>query len=123
MRLFLRRTPSQREFTMQFPRHNRFVVEPEIAREFIRQERRNDEVVHPFLIDREMLVEGEPQRFVIDFQKRNLFEAQSYREPFEHVQTHVLPHVKKLADKEHEKTGKATGQDQTWLKSWWQLFR
>ena len=57
---------------MQFPRHNRFVVEPEIAREFIRQERRNDEVVHPFLIDREMLVEGEPQRIVIDFQKRNL---------------------------------------------------
>ena len=99
------------------------MVEPEIAREFIRQDRRNDEVVHPFLIGREMLVEGEPQRFVIDFQKRNLFEAQSYREPFEHVRSTVLPHLEELARKERDNTGKQTGQNQLWLKTWWQLFR
>jgi len=45
-----------RVYNGQFPRHNGFVVEPEIAGEFIRQDRRNDEVVHPFLIGREMLV-------------------------------------------------------------------
>src|SRR5438067_1742597 len=112
-----------RVYNGQFPRHNGFVVEPEIAREFIRQDRRNDEVVHPFLIGREMLVEGEPQRFVIDFQKRNLFEAQSYREPFEHVRSTVLPHVEELARKERDNTGKQTGQNQLWLKTWWRLFR
>jgi hypothetical protein len=35
----------------------------------------------------------------------------------------VLPHVQALADKEREKTGKSTGQDQGWLKTWWQHFR
>ncbi len=112
-----------RVYNGQFPRHHGFVIAPETARRLLAEDPRNREVVHPFLIGREMLVEGEPQRFVIDFQKRDLFEAQSYKGPFEHVQTHVLPHVKKLADKEHEKTGKETGQDHTWLKSWWQLFR
>ncbi len=107
----------------QFPRHSGFVIEPTIARDLIRQNSRNREVVHPFLIGREMLVEGEPQRFVIDFQKRDLFEAQSYREPFEHVRAHVLAHVEELAHEEREKTSKDTGQNQNWLKSWWQLFR
>ncbi|HTF37526.1 MAG TPA: type IIL restriction-modification enzyme MmeI, partial [Blastocatellia bacterium] len=55
--------------------------------------------------------------------KRDLFEAQRYREPFEQVRTHVLPHVEELARKEREKTGKDTGQNQLWLKTWWQLFR
>ena len=107
----------------QFPRHNGFVVEAELARNFIRASVRNREVVHPFFIGREMLVNGEPQRFVIDFQKRDLFEAQSYREPFEHVRAHVLPHIEELARKERENTGKETGQNQLWLKTWWQLFR
>jgi hypothetical protein len=70
-----------------------------------------------------MLVEGEPQRFVIDFQKRDLFEAQTYRAPFAHVESQVLPHVQKLAAREREKTEKETGQDQNWLKKWWRLFR
>jgi SAM-dependent methyltransferase len=107
----------------QFPRHSGFVVDLNTASELINQSSRNREVVHPFLIGREMLVEGEPQRFVIDFQKRDLFEAQSYREPFEYVRGRVLPHVEGLASKEREKTGKETGQNQLWLKTWWQLFR
>ncbi len=111
-----------RVYNGQFPRHHGFVIDPATAQRLIADDAKNREVVHPFLIGREMLVEGEPQRFVIDF-RSDLFEAQSYKAPFEHVQTHVLPHVKNLPDTEHEKTGKTTGQDQTWLKSWWQLFR
>lgn len=107
----------------QFPRHSGFVIDAETARNLIRENSRNREVTHPFLIGREMLVESEPQRFVIDFEKRGLFEAQSYREPFEHVRVNVLPHVEELARKERDKTGKDTGQDQNWLKTWWQLFR
>jgi len=114
---------ASRVYNGQFPRHSGFVVDPTIAGDLIRQNSRNREVVHPFLIGREMLVEGEPQRFVIDFEKRDLFEAQKYREPFEQVRAHVLPHVEELARKEREKTGKDTGQNQLWLKTWWQLFR
>jgi len=39
------------------------------------------------------------------------------------VRAHVLPHVEELAHEEREKTSKDTGQNQNWLKSWWQLFR
>ena len=112
-----------RVYNGQFPRHSGFVIDPPTAWDLIKQNSRNREVVHPFLIGREMLVDGEPQRFVIDFQKRDLFEAQSYHEPFEHVRGNVLPHVEELARKEREQTGKSTGQNQLWLKTWWQLFR
>lgn len=70
-----------------------------------------------------MLTHGAPQRWVIDFQKRDLFEARSYPAPFEHLRVRVLPRVTKLAENEKAKTGKSTGQDQQWLKTWWQHFR
>ena len=35
----------------------------------------------------------------------------------------MLPHVEELARKERDNTGKQTGQNQLWLKTWWQLFR
>ena len=114
---------ASRVYNGQFPRHSGFVIDPKTARDLLKRNPRNCKVVHPFLIGREMLVEGEPQRFVIDFQKRDLFEAQSYPEPFEHVRANVLPHVEELARQEHEKTGKSTGQNQLWLKTWWQMFR
>jgi hypothetical protein len=112
-----------RVYNGQFPRHNGFVVDPMIAHRLIHEDGRNREVVHPFLIGREMLVEGEPQRWVIDFQKRDIFDAQSYRAPFAHVESQVLPHIEKLAAREREKSKKETGQDQNWLKKWWRLFR
>ena len=114
---------ASRVYNGQFPRHSGFVIDPTIARNLIKQNSRNREVVHPFLIGREMLVEGEPRRYVIDFQKRDIFEAQSYLEPFEHVRVNVLPHVQELAQKEREKTRKDTGQNQLWLRTWWQFFR
>jgi hypothetical protein len=107
----------------QFPRHKGFVIDAETAQKFISADPSNREVVHPFLIGREMLMHGEPKRWVIDFQKRDLFEAQGYRAPFEHVREHVMPHVTALAERERAKSDKTTGQDQGWQKTWWQLFR
>ncbi|MDR3403161.1 MAG: N-6 DNA methylase [Chthoniobacter sp.] len=107
----------------QFPRHHGFVITPEEAAQLIAADPRNCEVVHPFLIGAEMLTDGSPQRWVIDFQKRDLFEARSYAAPFDHLRAHVLPRVTELAEKEKEKSGKSTGQDQQWLKTWWQFFR
>ncbi len=42
---------------------------------------------------------------------------------FQKVTESVLPHIRSLAEKEREKTDKATGQDQNWLQTWWQHFR
>jgi restriction-modification enzyme MmeI-like protein len=112
-----------RVYNGQFPRHKGFVIDIETAQKLISVDPRNREVVHPFLIGREMLMQGEPKRWVIDFEKKDLFEAQGYRAPFEHVREHVMPHVIGLAEEERTKSNKTTGQDQGWKKTWWQLFR
>src|SRR5205085_11115974 len=100
-----------------------FILNGEEAATMLRADARNHEVIFPFLIGSEMLTDGEPQRWVIDFQKRDQLEARQFEMPFEHVRTHVLPHITGLAEKERTRSGKETGQDQQWLKSWWQHFR
>jgi hypothetical protein len=110
-------------FSGQFPRNHGFVVTPELAAILIADDPRNREVVLPFFIGSELLTKGVPQRWVIDFQKRALFDAKSYKLPFEHIREHVMPHVVALAEKEFAKSGKKTGQDQLWLQTWWQHFR
>ena len=107
----------------QFPRHHGFVLQPDEATVLIAKDPANREVVHPFLIGAEMLTHGTPQRWVVDFQKMGLLDAKRYDAPFRHVETNVLPHIQGLATKERDNTGKETGQDQQWLKTWWQHFR
>ncbi len=112
-----------RVFNGQFPRHQGFVLKPCEAAELIAKNRRNREVLHPYLIGQEMLTHGVPQRWIIDFQKMSLLDAKAYAGPFARVQSTVLPHIQAYAKREEDKTGKATGQDQTWLRTWWQHFR
>jgi hypothetical protein len=107
----------------QFPRHHGFVLTPEEASALIAKDPANREVVHPFLIGAEMLTCDTPQRWVIDFQKMGLLDAKRYDALFRHVEANVLPHIQELVAKERKNTGKETGQDQQWLKTWWQHFR
>jgi SAM-dependent methyltransferase len=107
----------------QFPRHQGFVLQPDEAAALIAKDPANREVVHPFLIGAEMLTHGAPQRWVVDFQKMGMLDARRYDAPFRHVEVNVLPHIQGLVTKEQENTGKETGQDQQWLKTWWQHFR
>ena len=116
-------TKPQRVFNGHYPRHQGFRVESGEAARMIEADSRNGDVVHPFLIGAVMLTNGGPDQWVIDFQRRTIFEAQQYSLPFAKVQREVLPHIEALAAKEREKTGKATGQDQNWLQTWWQHFR
>jgi hypothetical protein len=116
-------TEPQQVFNGQFPRHHGFVIQPSAAAQLLALDARNREVIHPFLIGQELVTSGRPERWVIDFQKRNILEAQSYVAPFRHIRETVLPHIEGYARKEQEKTGQPTGQDQTWLKTWWQHFR
>ena len=112
-----------RVFNGQFPRHQGFVITPREATAFFKESKNNREVVHPYLIGREMITHVEPQRWVIDFQKMDLFEAKRFAGPFRRIEETVLPHVTEYADREQKETGKQSGQDQTWLRSWWQHFR
>lgn len=114
----------QRVFNGQFPRHQGFVLSPtEAAKMTSGSLKSNREVVHPYLIGREMLTAVKPLRWVIDFQKRTLLEARAFALPFSHVEKTVLPHVESYAKREQQETGVDKGQDQTWLRTWWQHFR
>ena len=116
-------TEPKRIFNGQFPRHQGFVLTPAEAAALIAKDSANREVVHPFLIGAEMLTQGAPQRWVIDFQKMDILNARRYAAPFAHVEANVLPHISALAGTENEASGKSAGQDQQWLKTWWQHFR
>jgi len=116
-------TKPQRVFNGQFPRHEGFVLSPDVAARLIEQDHANRDVVHPFLIGRDLVTVGSPSRYVIDFQKMELFDAKRYKEPFLEIERTVLPHVSEYATREREISGKDVGQDQTWLRSWWQHFR
>ncbi len=113
----------QRVFNGQFPRHKGFVLEPGEARRLLRADPRNSEVVRPFLIGRVMVTSGSPDRWVIDFQKRDILDAAGYAAPFRRLEMTVLPHVRDYAERERESTGRSVGQDQTWFRTWWQHFR
>jgi hypothetical protein len=113
----------QRVFNGQFPRHKGFIAKPGEAKRLIGANGVNAEVVHPFLIGRVMVTKGSPDRWVIDFQKRDILHARGYAATFRRVEMTVLPHVRDYAERERESTGRNVGQDQTWLRSWWQHFR
>jgi SAM-dependent methyltransferase len=116
-------TEPQSVFNGQFPRHHGFVIEPDEAKALLEADPRNCEVVHPFLIGQELVTSGIPERWVIDFQKMDIHEAQTYAAPFAKIRQTVLPHIDQYARAERDKTGLETGQDQNWLKTWWQHFR
>lgn len=110
-------------FNGQFPRHQGFVIAPADVALLIEADADNREVVHPFLIGREMITHHRPLRWVIDFQKMDILAAKRFSAPFRWIEDTVLPHVTKYAAAEKKKTGADTGQDQTWLQTWWQHFR
>lgn len=109
-------------YTGQYPRHKGFMLTADDAEKMLAI-KKNEEVIKRFLVGEELLTTGESARFVIDFQTKNILEAQSFKTPFQHLQLRVLPHVQALAAAEQKKTGKNTGQDQGWLRTWWQHFR
>ena len=99
------------------------MLTPEEAGRMIEEDAANRQVVHPYLIGREMITHVTPLRWVIDFQKMDVFDAKHFEAPFRRIEKTVLPHVTGYAERERERTGESTGQDQTWLRSWWQHFR
>lgn len=111
-------------FTGQYPRHNPgFLLPIAAAEKLLAAVPENKEVIWPFAGGDELLKQGKVICYSIDFQDKSIVEAQGYAIPFGHVLQNVLPHVQKLAEVEREKTKKDTGQDQTWLNTWWRFFR
>jgi MmeI, DNA-methyltransferase domain/MmeI, target recognition domain len=94
----------------------------------------NREVLFPFLITDDLIgtVTGRPTRYVIDFGRRSLLEAQKHKTLYTRVERQVLPDRGKSAKREQEDNEKAIKETPTVkiakdhanaLKKWWLLFR
>ena len=110
-------------YTGQYPRHEGFMLSGVEARRMLKLNAQNRRVLWPFIVGREMLSEGLDDRWVIDFQTRTVLESKAFAAPFGHLEQVTLPYIQEKAAKERQKTGQETGQDQNWLRTWWQHFR
>ncbi len=109
-------------FTGQNPVNAGFFLEPHEALKLISADPRNKDVVFPYMIGRDLIAEGKPTRWIIDFGKRDLFESMSYPLPFERIKGTVMPSVLARAEKEKIDTGKEVTRYTRIAERWWQFY-
>ncbi len=109
-------------FTGQNPVNAGFLLTPEQAREMIVADRRNKDVLYPYMIGRDLVEAGGPTRWIIDFAKRDTFAARLYAIPFDHIKQTVMPSVMARAEKERQDTGMEVTRYTRILERWWQFY-
>lgn len=116
----------------QTPGHEGFIVSAADAGEFLRGTKANGDVLFPYLTGDDLLSHypPAPQRFIIDFQPRDVLAASRYGKLFERVKRAVLP-TRETAAAEEEKRNKAALAEnpkakvnqhhRNFLNKWWLL--
>jgi hypothetical protein len=82
----------------------------------------SSDVIFPYLTGRELLDEFEITRWIIDFGKRDMLQAASYKSAFTHCQQTVLPEVEATLARERELRSDMISAREEHLKRWWQLW-
>jgi hypothetical protein len=114
--------------------HKAFLMKPNEAKLLIAKEPKYGEVVFPYLIADDLIGEknSKATRYVIDFQGKDVLEAESYKDVFQRIKSLVLPARQKAADNEAEHNNQALEANAnakqakdhaSALEMWWQLFR
>lgn len=125
-------TTKKRCFQGQTHGHDGFLVDRAEAEAMIGAEPLLEQVLHPFLIGRELVAipGGLPTRYVIDFADRTVFEASEAARLFERVQRLVRPDRQRAAAEEQARNAEARAKNAKarinrhhtgFLDRWWQL--
>ncbi len=109
-------------FTGQNPVNAGFFLEPEEAIAWLSEDSQLKDVLFPYMIGRDLLEEGRPTRWIIDFAQRDQFAAMKYRRAFERVKERVMPVVLERAAKERVATGKEVTRYGRIAQRWWQFY-
>ena len=109
----------KRCFQGKIPGYSGFTLTNE---EKINLEKDSAGVIFPYLTGRELLDEFEITRWIIDFGKRDMFEAASYKSAFLHCQKKVLPEVEATLAREKELNSDMVSAREEHLNRWWQLW-
>lgn len=85
--------------------HEGFLISPEERDNLIKLEPEANDVIFPYLIADELIgsVDSQPSRYVIDFQPRDVYSAQKYKNTFKIIEGSVLPTRKETYEKEKER--------------------
>jgi hypothetical protein len=97
--------------------HKAFLMPANEAKLLIAKSPKYADVVFPFLIADDLIGEknSKPTRYVIDFQGKDLIEAERYDEVFRRIKAQVLP-VRQKAFAEEQKRNKIVLADTAWQK-------
>jgi SAM-dependent methyltransferase len=110
-------------FVGQVHHNENFLLSPKEASAFLKKHPDHREVIFPYLTGEDLVNDGKPTRWIIDFGQRELFEAMKFKAAFELVREKVMPSVLAKAASEKAETGKEIGPRQNHAKTWWQFWR
>ena len=108
-------------FQGQNPVHDGFLLEPEEAKQLLKRHPNHHDVLFPYMIGRDLVEEGRPTRWIIDFAQREMTEAMHYEAAFERVKKLVMPDVLAKAEAEKKATGKESTRWTRMANRWWQF--
>ncbi len=114
-------TEPQRCFNGQMIGHENMLLSEEQRAAITSKDPKSAEVIFPYLNGVDALTELSLDRYVIDFEQRNQFDAASYPGAFDWVKTHVLPDRERKAKEGIDKDGKMRPHHKAFLARWWQL--
>ena len=123
----------QRVFRGYEPGNMGFLIAPTQARQIIDSEPKCAEVVHPYLMGKELVTgDGTPLRWIIDFNRLSIIEAQSFGKAFSYVEKVVLSQMQMIEAASKDENGDVQDEMTERMKSrrlvsrlnnWWQLRR
>jgi hypothetical protein len=111
----------QRCFNGQMVGHEAFLLSREQRADMVQRDPSTSEVTFPYLNGITALTGADLDRYVIDFEQRDRFEAEKYREAFAWVREHVLPDRERKAEEGKDAEGKVRPHHRAFLSRWWQL--
>ena len=80
------------------------------------------EVLHPYLTGRELVTgDGTPERYIIDFQRRDLLQVQQFPNALKRIREFVLADRQRKADQGKDADGNVRPHHKQFLDRWWAL--
>jgi SAM-dependent methyltransferase len=108
-------------FVGQYPFNEGFLLTLDEASDLLNSHPDYREILFPYMIGRDLSALGHPSRWIIDFGKRNQFEARRFVMAFARVENLVMPGVLQHAEREKAATGNITTRWTRLAQRWWQL--
>jgi SAM-dependent methyltransferase len=108
-------------FNGQMVGHEAFLLSREQREEMVRRDPYTREVTFPYLNGITALTGADLDRYVIDFEQRDRFEAEKYHEAFAWVRERVLPDRERKAEEGKDAEGNLRPHHRAFLSRWWQL--